>query len=71
MFKVKNFYLTDEEYKIIEEWANTHECSCRRGNRASRSCCGGEISITFTPTTIGTVISASCICGKEIELDNL
>ena len=71
MFTQKNFCLTDEEYETIEKWANTHECSCRHGDRSSRSCCGGEISVIFTPTYIGTAISARCICGKEIELDNL
>ena len=71
MFTQKNFCLTDEEYETIEKWANTHECSCRHGDRASRSCCGGEISVIFTPTSIGTAISARCLCGKELELDNL
>lgn len=71
MFTQKTFCLTDEEYDIIEKWANTHECSCRHGDRPSRSCSGGEISVTFTPTTIGTAISARCICGKEIKLDIL
>ena len=71
MFTQKNFSLTDDEYSIIEKWANTHECSCKDGDRTSRSCCGGEISVIFTPTTIGTAISAHCICGKEIELENL
>ena len=71
MFTQRSFKLTEEEYKTIEEWANTHECSCKHGNRSSRSCCGGEISVIFTPTTIGTAVSARCICGDEIELDNL
>ena len=69
MFSDKNFSLTDEEYNMIADWANTHECTARYGNRRSLSCCGGEISVTFTPTTIGTCISATCICGKTFELD--
>ena len=71
MFTQRKFQLTEEEYKAIEKWANTHECSCKHGNIPSRSCCGGEISVIFTPTTIGTAISARCICGDEIDLDNL
>jgi len=71
MFTQKKFCLTDEEYETIEKWANTHECNCRHENRPSRSCCGGEISVIFTPTSIGTAISARCICGKEFELENL
>ena len=69
MFKRKEFFLTDEEYSLIKDWADTHDCTCRCGDRPSRSCCGGEISITFTPTSIGTVISASCICGKTYTID--
>lgn len=72
MFTQKNFNLTDEQYETIKKWANTHECRCRPGNDSpSLSCCGGEISIIFTPTSIGTAISVSCVCGKKLELDNL
>jgi len=71
MFTQKQFFITDEEYSLIKDWAETHECTSRCGNRPSRSCCGGEISIIFTPTTIGTAISARCICGKEYNLKNL
>ena len=63
MFTNKEFKLSDEEYENLKKWAETHEC----GNRGM-SCCGGEISITFTPTTIGTHISAKCVCGKEFEI---
>ena len=66
MFTQKNFKLTDEQYELINKWADNHKCSCK-----NRSCCGGEISITFTPTTIGTEISAKCICGETIIVDDL
>ena len=71
MFAQKNFWLTDKEYNIIKEWANNHKCTCKQGGKPSRSCCGGEISITFTPTTVGTTKSARCICGEVLQLDNL
>ena len=71
MFTQKNFSLTDEDYAQIKEWADTHECTARCKDKDSLSCCGGEISVIFTPTTIGTAISAQCICGKTFELDNL
>ena len=71
MFIRKEFCLTDEEYDEIKQWADTHECACRCGDRPSKSCCGGEISVIFTPTTIGTAISARCVCGKEFNLENL
>lgn len=71
MFAQKVFWLTDEEYETIKEWANTHECSCKHGDRLSRSCCGGEIKMCFTSTTLGVVKSAECICGEVLKLDNL
>lgn len=72
MFTQKIFCLTDEEHKAIHKWADEHECSCRcDGGRPSRSCCGGEISVTFTPTTVGMAKSARCICGKELDLNTL
>ena len=71
MFIQKNFCLTDEEYETVEKWANTHKCSCKYGDRSSRSCCGGEISVIFTPTTVGTAKSVRCLCGQELELDNI
>lgn len=67
MFKQKEFFLTNKEYDTIKKWAESHECSCRN----NKSCCGGKISVTFTPTTIGTSTFARCICGAEIDLDTL
>ncbi len=69
MFTRRDFYLSDEQYETIKTWAESHECKCKYGNRPSRSCCGGEISVTFTPTSVGTFISASCICGEQIDVD--
>ncbi len=71
MFTTKNFHLSDDEYDAINNWAETHNCKYRVGDRPSRSCCGGEISVIFTPTYIGTAISAKYICGEEFDLDNL
>ena len=63
MFSKKEFSLTDDEYEFVNRWEETHKCSCR-----GKSCCGGEMSITFTPTSIGTHISVKCVCGQEIEV---
>ena len=64
MFTEKSFSLTDEQYEKIEKWANDHDCAVR-----GISCCGGEISVEFTPTTIRTFITAKCCCGEEIAID--
>lgn len=69
MFTKKEFCLTDEEYNTIEKWVDTHECNCKHGEQRSASCCGGEISIIFTPSAVGTFITVKCICGKEKAVD--
>ena len=66
MFKKKQFSLTDEQYNLIQAWAGSHECKYEE--KTSHSCVGGEISIIFTPTSIGTGVKARCICGKEMDL---
>lgn len=66
MFTTKEFKLTDQEYELIELWSKTHDCTCR-----NKSCCGGEISVKFTPTTVGTFITAECVCGKKLNLDEI
>ena len=71
MFTDKIFSLTDEEFETISKWANSHKCKARLPNRPSYSCCGGEISIKFTPTSFGIFKEARCICGKELKIDNV
>ena len=70
LFIQKNFSITNEQYKKIKEWAETHECRFRCGDRPSHSCIGGEISVIFTPTSIGTFVTAKCECGSEIAFDD-
>ena len=66
MFTTRKFELTEEEYEKIKKWAETHECNCM-----GKSCVGGEISVTFTPTSIGTVIEAECACGDKVVIEDL
>lgn len=60
------FELTLEEEKIVREWVENHKCTAR-----NKSCCGGEITYSFTPTTIGTAVDASCICGQTLIVREL
>lgn len=72
VFTSKVFTLTDEEYEEINTWAKNHKCPYRLSDgRPSRACSGGEISVTFTPTAIGTFVTATCICGAKLEIDNV
>ena len=71
MFTQRDFHLTEDNYIAIETWANSHECKCRTLDKASKSCCGGELTVKFTPITIGTAISVECICGKHFDVESL
>ena len=53
------YSLTDEQCTRIDEWSNSHDCRYRCGvKHHTKSPIGGEISITFTPTDVGTIVSA-------------
>ena len=62
----KVYELSDDEKKEIEDWLDDHECTLEEP-----SCCGGEYSIEFTPTSIGMGICVKCACGKMHELDTI
>ena len=57
------FELNMEEEKALKKWEETHTCNLR-----GKSCCGGETTVSFTATSLGMAVTASCICGAEIEL---
>lgn len=60
------FELNIEEIKKLREWEQNHKCSAR-----GRSSCGGETTISFTPTSIGVAVEATCICSAKIEIREL
>ena len=60
------FKLNQKESEDATNWALTHNCTCK-----NKSCCGGEVSITFTPTSIGTAVELYCICGAKHTLREL
>lgn len=60
------FELTIEEEKMLRTWEQNHKCSLR-----TKSCCGGETTISFTPTGIGLFIEATCLCGAQIDIRGL
>ncbi len=60
------FELSKEEEKMVEEWELSHKCTER-----NKSCCGGEITYSFTPTSIGTAVDATCVCGQTLTVREL
>ena len=60
------FELSKEEEKMVREWEENHKCTER-----NKSCCGGEITYSFTPTSIGTAVDAVCVCGQSLTVREL
>ena len=66
MFTATEFWLTPKQWSEAEEWEKSHPCSCR--NAEHKSCVGGETSVIFTPTSMGTFVKIKCICGGKHNL---
>lgn len=64
------FELTENQYKKIEEWNNTHECTLRPKYGMEKYCgpIGGALSLTFIPTSIGMFVKVRCVCGQKIDV---
>ena len=60
------FELNINEEKMLREWEENHKCRAR-----GKSSCGGETTISFTPTGIGLAVEATCICGEKIDIREL
>ena len=67
---------TENEIKQIEEWNKEHDktCSILKMHKdkwtSPYGTIGGGRTYTFTPTSIGTIMTMECSCGKELFIDN-
>lgn len=57
---MQKFELTDDQEKKLAEWSG--HCKTYAG------AIGGRITISFTPTGLGTCVWAECICGEKLDL---
>lgn len=63
------FEISKEQYERYEEWATTHECPYHiDGKYRYAGAIGGADTFCFTPTGIGDIVIAKCVCGAEIDL---
>lgn len=56
------FELSKEQLVKFKEWDKSHNCD------AMVNAIGERISFKFTPTGLGMIVDAECICGKELSL---
>ena len=57
------FEFTPEQWKKVQEWEKDHGCTLK-----THGAIGGAITYEFAPTSIGMCQSASCACGKQINV---
>jgi hypothetical protein len=73
MFTSREFSITEEEWNKIKEWDNTHKCIYKPKYGIKKYCgaVGGNLSITFIPTSIGEIVRVDCGCGEHIYIREL
>lgn len=59
-------FLNEAEQWLANEWLERHRETCE----PLPSCIGGDITYSFTPTSIGTVVRIKCTCGEQADLSN-
>ena len=72
MFISREFSITEEEYQQIKEWNESHECKLKPKHGMNKYCgpIGGNLTLSFTPTSIGTFQKVKCCCGAELDLND-
>lgn len=63
----RGFPITEEEDKRLKEWINNHE----KEHSGGHGCCGGKYTYIFLPTSIGTIGTVKCSCGKSFDFQEI
>jgi hypothetical protein len=77
-----SFDITDDEMKQMDQWEKQHELECpiilnykMQDYETPETCSpygaiGGGRTYSFTPTSIGMLISIKCCCGAKFNCDS-
>lgn len=73
---IREFILTDTQYKKYQDWANDHreKCPLYKPELGIRYCGLGGTPDTFcfNPTTaFGDIVIIKCACGAQIDVSEL
>jgi hypothetical protein len=60
------FSTTSEQDDKIACFKKNHKCALP----ASHGAIGGAFTISFTSTTLGTVVTVECVCGAKEDVTN-
>jgi len=63
------FELSLEQLKKFNTWDNEHKKVCRL--RKLTTAIGGRLTYSFKPTSLGTVIKVTCVCGENCDLTDV
>ena len=65
-----SFHVDTDQAKEIAEWRLNHNCRFRNedGSLKYIGAIGGLTTYSFTPTSIGLIVSAECGCGEKIDV---
>ncbi len=59
---MKTFTIDESEENALDKWVKMHDLLCTGKNKTA---IGGRYTYSFTPTSIGTVSTVKCVCGKS------
>ena len=62
------FTIPEQEAEQVVEWVMKHTCNVRNRYQGA---IGGAITFSFTPTSIGEIVSVKCACGEEFHPEQL
>lgn len=60
------FALGDHEKVKLATWLAEHDVTCPYVQNCGAI--GGRLCVTFSPTSVGSIASASCVCRPDAEV---
>ena len=63
--ELTSYTLSKEDANKFNSWRDEHYKNCKLKNHGA---IGGAIKISFTETTLGTIVLTECACGERLDL---
>lgn len=64
------FALDDIQFIKLVKWEREHDKTCKFANPMKQGACGGRLTYSFTPTSLGVVTKIKCACGEEVDVSD-
>jgi len=66
-----NFSILEDEVNTLKTKLKEHKLTCKFANSEKHGEIGGSLSYIFTPTSLGVLYYAECVCGEKINFQNM